>query len=251
MSSFLAFLMSTRKDACAILDAHHLLCYIEDMKTILCHVCQKPFQVKPYRVNTAKYCSRVCLSIAYRGQKPRYIPPTNSVTIVCPQCGKGFTRWTSRLKYGRGKYCSPKCQYTAIKARPKQGQIDLICLNCGKNFRRYKSWLRKKGNGKYCSRKCRDEHWIGKNHPLYIDGNGTNQHGSNWYAQRRKVLKRDNYMCQHCGAKDNLDVHHAIPFREYGMDEYRVANELSNLITLCSSCHRTNEAAIQRSARIS
>jgi predicted HNH restriction endonuclease len=34
-----------------------------------------------------------------------------------------------------------------------------------------------------------------------------------------------------------LDVHHIIPFRKFGIDRYREANKISNLISLCNSCH--------------
>jgi len=55
-----------------------------------------------------------------------------------------------------------------------------------------------------------------------------------WINQREQVLKRDNYTCQKCGAKTNLQVHHLkyIP----GRRPWEYKREL--LITLCSSCHK-------------
>jgi len=110
-----------------------------------------------------------------------------------------------------------------------------------------------RGVGKYCSRECRDKYWKGPNNPNYIDGKGTNAHGSNWQAQRRKALKRDNHTCQDCALTDSesleqfgqpLTVHHKIPFRFFG-DDYETANRLTNLITLCHACHRKEEAKLQ------
>jgi 5-methylcytosine-specific restriction endonuclease McrA len=47
---------------------------------------------------------------------------------------------------------------------------------------------------------------------------------------RAKVLKRDNYTCQMCGATDKLQVHHKTYFWLGG-------EWLWNLITLCVDCH--------------
>src|SRR6056297_221512 len=48
------------------------------------------------------------------------------------------------------------------------------------------------------------------------------------------VRSRDNYICQACKAKKNiiLEVHHIIPKSNGG------TNKVSNLITLCSNCHK-------------
>lgn len=54
-----------------------------------------------------------------------------------------------------------------------------------------------------------------------------------WKILREKVFKRDNGICQLCGAKGWLCVHHKIPFR-ISRD-----NSMDNLITLCKVCHST------------
>ncbi len=79
-----------------------------------------------------------------------------------------------------------------------------------------------------------------------------NDYGPNWQQQRQKVLQRDDYRCRTCGAAvaTNLHVHHIRPFREYGYiagenENYRAANKMDNLITLCPSCHRRAEAGQQ------
>ena len=54
---------------------------------------------------------------------------------------------------------------------------------------------------------------------------------------RAKVLRRDNYTCQDCGASPRSDdevilhVHHTVPVSKGG------TNELSNLVTNCSKCN--------------
>lgn len=167
------------------------------------------------------------------------------ITIICSQCGVSFERWESRIKYGRGKYCSQKCQYEAIKNR--QGKkVEFICIACEKTFFVPRSRIgQRKGIGKYCSRKCRDEHRKGENHPQYINGSASEQHGPNWHAQRRKAISRDRRTCQRC-YESGFSVHHIVPFRLFGIERYIEANDLSNLITYCSPCHRIVEAEIQR-----
>jgi DEAD/DEAH box helicase domain-containing protein len=76
-------------------------------------------------------------------------------------------------------------------------------------------------------------------------------YGPNWTRQRHKARERDGYRCRNCGRPESParehDVHHLRPFR---MFDYRPgenvnfipANRLSNLITLCSECHRRVEA---------
>jgi len=54
---------------------------------------------------------------------------------------------------------------------------------------------------------------------------------------KEKVLKRDNnYQCVICSSKENLEIHHRIPYSRFLLP--RNANRLDNLITLCKKCHR-------------
>ncbi|MFP3896056.1 MAG: DEAD/DEAH box helicase [Anaerolineales bacterium] len=77
--------------------------------------------------------------------------------------------------------------------------------------------------------------------------------GPNWPTQSEKARRRDGYRCRQCGASQRSgrkhDVHHIRPFREFNWlpgknENYRQANALSNLITLCPSCHRKAEQAV-------
>jgi len=78
-------------------------------------------------------------------------------------------------------------------------------------------------------------------------------YGPNWPEQRARALERDRHRCRHCGAPERPgrehDVHHIRPFREFGYipgenENYRQANRLENLITLCPSCHRRAETVV-------
>jgi hypothetical protein len=54
-----------------------------------------------------------------------------------------------------------------------------------------------------------------------------------WMACRDLVLARDNYACQSCGGKTNLQVHHLT--YSHHKDEM---NHLDDLVTLCKQCHK-------------
>lgn len=48
---------------------------------------------------------------------------------------------------------------------------------------------------------------------------------------RKRVLRRDSWLCQVCGSRQNLQVHHKQLRSQQGDDDD------SNLITLCAGCH--------------
>ena len=54
-----------------------------------------------------------------------------------------------------------------------------------------------------------------------------------WQAVRHAVLERDNWCCQHCGARRRLEVHHV----KRVADHPELAFTLSNCVTLCARCH--------------
>lgn len=66
----------------------------------------------------------------------------------------------------------------------------------------------------------------------------TSGYPSDWDSRRKKVYKRDDYTCQHCGARGGpsgnveLHAHHIVPKSNGGR------HHLSNLVTICSDCHR-------------
>ena len=49
---------------------------------------------------------------------------------------------------------------------------------------------------------------------------------------RKRILERDE-ICQMCGTKKNLEVHHTMPFAQYPELRY----DEDNAITLCKKCH--------------
>ena len=58
-----------------------------------------------------------------------------------------------------------------------------------------------------------------------------------WHEIRKLVYKRDGYLCQECGVHCHNDKKIQCHHIDYDINN----NELSNLMTLCSSCHaKTN-----------
>lgn len=54
-----------------------------------------------------------------------------------------------------------------------------------------------------------------------------------WRCLRESALERDNHRCVNCSSTKKLEVHHIVPVEVGG------TNRVSNLCTLCSSCHRS------------
>jgi DEAD/DEAH box helicase domain-containing protein len=76
--------------------------------------------------------------------------------------------------------------------------------------------------------------------------NDPNNYGASWAKQRDRARARDDYRCQVCGTAEQdraHHVHHKSPFRQF--DSPIIANHLSNLVTLCPSCHRRVETAVR------
>jgi 5-methylcytosine-specific restriction endonuclease McrA len=57
-----------------------------------------------------------------------------------------------------------------------------------------------------------------------------------WQAVRDAVLKRDMYLCQHCG-RPAEEVHHIIHLSPSNIGDTSVTMNMSNLVSLCKDCH--------------
>jgi 5-methylcytosine-specific restriction endonuclease McrA len=58
------------------------------------------------------------------------------------------------------------------------------------------------------------------------------RYSDDWELRKREVFARDGYTCTECGASSTeIHAHHIEPLSAGG------SNDLSNLTTLCSSCH--------------
>lgn len=173
------------------------------------------------------------------------------VDVECAVCGTALTRDRGAYNSSERFFCGEDCRGQWVSENlsgedsPQYDRIELTCVVCGDDF---ETWPFKSGRD-YCSRDCASEGMVGENNPNYKGSHG-DYCGANWQEQREKRLARDGYCCVVCGVKDSehsetygegLHVHHVQPRREFwegGEFDYESANELSNLVTLCVSCHR-------------
>ena len=126
---------------------------------------------------------------------------------ICLECNIDFYVKPSQVKRGRGKYCSKSCFNLAKKE---------ICKG--------------EGNNQF------GKHWaIGNGNPNWRGGIQKSI-GYTWDFKRiaKLIRKRDDHKCVLCGMpqeeqKKKLTVHH--------IDENKINNNPSNLMTVCNSCH--------------
>lgn len=115
-----------------------------------------------------------------------------------------------------------------------------ICREINSSLPLVKEWLLRHG----IELRDRTEEISGENHPHWKGGQSP--YGEGWTEQKRsQVLERDNHRCQSCGVRasdhqeehgSGLHIHHIIPASEFSNPAER--NDISNLVALCSSCHR-------------
>lgn len=155
---------------------------------------------------------------------------------------------------GKQIYCSRKCFGKSEKAKRKEK----ACLQCGKIFKVYKSLMRVQCCSISCSKKHKPsiiKHTqetkmkIGQANTKYIRDEAGNLvpssnfierlRGVNPYKEwRKKVFDRDNFTCQTCGTKKNLQAHHKIHVSEcVKKNKIALIYEVSNGVTLCTRCH--------------
>lgn len=178
----------------------------------ICERCGKEF--KPTGGIIQKFCSRSCAH-----------PRKKKINLTCQTCGQQYIP-----KHGRdktSKFCSRECH---TRVQKKDGSRQYFCEICGKKFQRHA--YRK---ARFCGWECAAIGRRGAKSPCW-KGGSYRWYGDNWGGQRLKALKRDHRRCQMCGKKGFLHVHHLMPFRLFRGD-WKKANVLKNLISLCPKCH--------------
>jgi len=61
-------------------------------------------------------------------------------------------------------------------------------------------------------------------------------HSKEWQSVRDAVLKRDAYLCIHCGSPAE-EVHHVTHLTPDNIWDTSITLNMDNLISLCRSCH--------------
>jgi hypothetical protein len=206
-----------------------------------CLRCGRPFipkDLSPSHLarHPPRFCSRAC------GRRARHA----RVTLTCRQCGKSFVRkrYMQAWSTERGPFCSSKCygawQHINLVGLNRK-RVKVPCHVCGAEIEKHPS---ARAVHNFCSRTCfarwrSSEEWSGSNNPAWLGGHAAYR-GPNWMRQSASARRRDKDTCQRCSYQArNLSVHHITPFRLF--KDYREANKLSNLRTLCPLCHGIEE----------
>lgn len=238
--------------------------------TFTCAFCSKEIQIPPYDVKRRKYCSRKCSSLAQKISVSVQCPTCGKafkvqpyrlrnsdtvycsvkcakyqVSMTCDWCNKTFQKPPSAIK--DHNFCCRKCCRAWQGANGivgyKYAQVEVTCATCGKVFSRQKNAVERSKNqycGKECFYKAHQDNMAGELNPAWRGGFDP-YYGPNWKRQSRRARNRDNHTCQRCGITEadlerKLHVHHKIPLREFDRN-FRKANALANLVSLCPSCH--------------
>jgi 5-methylcytosine-specific restriction endonuclease McrA len=178
----------------------------------------------------------------------------------CLICDKDISIFPSRIKDGKGKFCSKKC-YAKWQSENrigknsynwKGGEIEKQCVICNKVFYAIPA---RKDIRLTCSRKClgkwhskniikeRVGSWKGGITPLIVK-----IRGCFLYRQwRSDIFTRDSFLCQECGKNGGIEAHHIKPFSTIieenkikTFSEAESCEELWNInngVTLCIGCH--------------
>lgn len=189
----------------------------------ICKYCKREFSGRK-----KVYCSTEC----YMNSK------MSGATLTCKNCGNQFYAAANWVRKEKG-FCSAKCYF---EYRWGDSHFETRkCAFCGKEFDCFAS-DRKVCCSKRCSILHRSEFNQGENSRFWRGGKMAPYH-KEWRTFRRLALERDGYKCAVCGSDDRLQVHHIIPYR------YSHDHNLTNLITLCRSCHSKEEYKVNKASR--
>lgn len=194
-----------------------------------CAKCNKEFNVKPSHAHLRKHCSRHCF---YSSRFGEYKNPE-----LCSHCGISFFPGEYRKAHSGKVFCTMKCYGLS-----KRKRVEIKCLNCG-ILRDRKASEHRNSVRHFCSQECCVKYFTGKTRS---DVEAKSGYGAGWRKIAAQARNRD-VVCRLCGKTEEengrkLDVHHRIPFVDFGYEFRILANAENNLMSLCKSCHRWAEA---------
>lgn len=236
------------------------LCYWNSGRiTTVCAGCGKEITIdknKSKNGGNRHFCSREC---AYH----HFEKPTNPVESTCTYCGKPLKRQRGRSNMrAKHHFCNRECDNAwrrnggnpSGENHPEYNSVQVKCDNCNQPITRQSHRL-EYYNHQFCTRACYGE-WRSRNinetkHPRWKGHSTKAYRGPNITRQSARARRRDGFKCRKCGVSQSdigqkLDIHHLIPFKDFNYipgtnDNYKQANRLSNLVSLCRSCHMALE----------
>ncbi len=175
------------------------------------------------------YCSRAC-----QPSKAK----TRTINI-CQGCGKPFEAFAYHAETRR--FCNMACYHKTRWGGVKSASHS--CDHCGNTFDAFDC-----ENRRFCSHDCYSASGAGAKSgtesPQWKGGTSIHyRRGADWPVSSEAARQRDGMKCRGCGKaqaamdgkRKRLDVHHIVPW------SVSKSNDISNLVTLCRSCHHRSE----------
>lgn len=233
---------------------------------VKCHHCGKDIYRPQWwlKRQSLHFCNNACRGAWASTQTGEKAPAYKGamIHVQCSQCGKQIERDPGKVKRNEHFFCGANCwdEWRKVNMRGENNPnwkepVKTQCATCGTPIERNQARVgTRERKVHFCCKACKYE-WMGKffsgpTSPNWKGGT-LKYYGPNWPEQKRLARERDNNTCQVCGCTRNkngkeLDVHHVKPFRSFNYipgenENYRQANELTNLVCLCVKCHRKVE----------
>jgi 5-methylcytosine-specific restriction endonuclease McrA len=178
--------------------------------------------------------------------------------IDCDICGSTFSKTPCLIERDANHYCSKSCRLRG-QSRSRSEIIEVIQNLASKLSRTPRRHDIRGETGIDLDTITR--HFDSWNNALRAGGFEINEkwkkekherkyryYGPNWEKQAKKARERDGYKCVRCGYSNERSIKErgrSLPVHHIEWDEsndYKQRNRLSNLMTLCHSCHRKIEA---------
>lgn len=212
-----------------------------------CDNCLKLYKADKYsrRQYSSNYCSEQC---GYVGQRRTREECIEAFEKGVQKLGKNapLNKIMKAGGMGGGQYYRHFDSLNDVAREagyPDMCTHDFVnCETCGAAVKKTRYYL-KNNEHNFCDQKCYFE-WMRSGALRSPDTIYTIEYGPNWHYQRRAARARDDYTCRSCGMSEEehkrrtgrrLEVHHIKKARLF--DDYKERNHLSNLMTLCRSCH--------------
>lgn len=187
-----------------------------------CQTCQKTFHYPRGANHAGKYCSRLCMSVAFRNRQDYH----------CQVCATAVTR-TAATKRST-IFCSNSCYSKSLRGKPspRNSRVSLTCVQCESSFT-VKQYRLEEG-AKFCSQACSSSSRLGGK----TTADERVRRSAQYKQWRTAVFERDNYTCVSCGQHGGyLNADHIKTFAYH--PELRF--DLTNGRTLCVPCHKKTD----------
>jgi predicted transcriptional regulator len=211
-----------------------------------------------------------------KAQKERAEKRKFRIKFNCEQCQKECEITKAKFERVKNHFCSIKCSgiakigkflgeknpnWKGVRKPKKQyprKKLETQCKNCNARVFRSKQDIKNAKYGNFCSKECKSL-WLSTNvngDKIYNFAGGYKEYyGPSWGSAKILARRRDNNTCQRCfktkleNNNKNMDVHHLVPFREFGVENHLQANRPNNLKCFCIVCHKIEEEKYNKRKR--